>query len=54
MGKEDPLEEGIVTHSSILAWEISMDRGAWRVIVHRAAESRTLPSMHTQDTARNL
>ena len=53
MGKEDPLDEGIITHSSILAWKISMDRGAWRVIVHRAAKSRTLLSMHTQDTARN-
>ena len=25
---EDPLEEGMATHSSILAWRISMDRGA--------------------------
>ena len=29
LGWEYPLEEGIVTHSSILAWRISMDRGAW-------------------------
>ena len=28
-GWEDPLEEGIATHFSILAWRISMDRGAW-------------------------
>ena len=27
---EDPLEEGMATHSSILACRISMDRGAWR------------------------
>ena len=26
---EDPLKEGIATHSSILAWKISMDREAW-------------------------
>ena len=26
---EDPLEEGMTTHSSILAWNIPMDRGAW-------------------------
>ena len=26
---EDPLEEGMATHSSILAWRIPMDRGAW-------------------------
>ena len=25
---EDPLEEGMAAHSSILAWRISMDRGA--------------------------
>ena len=24
---EDPLEEGMATHSSILAWRIPMDRG---------------------------
>ena len=28
---EDPLEDGIATHSSILAWRIPMDRGAWQV-----------------------
>ena len=27
---EDPLEEGIATHSSILTWSIPMDRRAWR------------------------
>ena len=26
---EDPLEEVMVTHSSILAWRIPMDRGTW-------------------------
>ena len=30
LGWEDPLEEGMATHSSILAWMIPMDRGAWR------------------------
>ena len=28
LGWEDPLEEGTATHSSILAWRISMDGGA--------------------------
>ena len=28
LGWEDPLEEGIATHSSIPAWRIPMDRGA--------------------------
>ena len=41
LGREDPLEEGIATHSSILAWRIPMDRGAWRATVHRVAESDT-------------
>ena len=27
--QEDPLEEGMATHSRILAWRIPMDRGAW-------------------------
>ena len=40
-GWEDPLEEGIATHSSILAWRISMGRGAWQPIVHGVAKSWT-------------
>ena len=34
LGQEDPLKEGIATHSSILAWRNPMDRGAWRATVH--------------------
>ena len=30
LGWEDPLGEGMATHSSILAWRIPMDRGAWQ------------------------
>ena len=33
VGWEDPLEEGMATHSSILAWRILMDREAWRATV---------------------
>ena len=29
LDQEDPLEEGMATHSSILAWTVPMDRGAW-------------------------
>ena len=29
LGWEDPLEEGMAMHSSILAWRIPMDRGLW-------------------------
>ena len=42
LGPEDPLEEEMATHSSILSWKIPMDRGTWRATVHRVAESDTL------------
>ena len=41
LGWEDPLEEGTATHSSILAWRIPMDRGAWETTVHGVTESLT-------------
>ena len=41
LGWEDPLEEGKATHSSILAWRIPMDRGAWWAIVHSVTKSWT-------------
>ena len=34
LGSEDPLEKGMTTYSSILAWRIPMDRGAWQPTVH--------------------
>ena len=39
LGWEDPLEEGMATHSSILAWRIPMDRGDWQGAVHGVAKS---------------
>ena len=41
LGQEDPLEEGMATHSSVLAWRIPMDRGTWWATVHDVAKSRT-------------
>ena len=41
LGWEDPLEEGMATPSSILAWRIPMDRGAWRATVHGVAKNQT-------------
>ena len=37
LGWEDPLEEGMATHSSILVWRIPMDRGA----IHRVSKNQT-------------
>ena len=34
LGREDPLEKGMGTYSSILSWKIPMDRGAWQATVH--------------------
>ena len=33
-------EEGVATHSSILAWRIPTDRGAWRATVHGVTKSQ--------------
>ena len=41
LGWEDPLEEGMATHSSILAWRISMERVAWGATVHGVTKSQT-------------
>ena len=41
LGWEDPLEEGLANHSSIPAWRIPMDRGAWQATAHGVAKSRT-------------
>ena len=51
-GWEDPWEEGMATHSSILAWRIPMDRGAWQATFRGVAESQTpLSDLSTQHTA---
>ena len=42
LGWEDPLEEGMAAHSSILAWRIRMDRGAGWATVHGVTESTQL------------
>ena len=38
LGGEDPLEESMATHSSIVAWRILQDRGAWQATVYRVAQ----------------
>ena len=41
LGWEDPLEEGMATHSSMLAWRIPMDRGVWQATVRGVTDSWT-------------
>ena len=40
LSPQDPLEEGMAAHSSILAWKNPMDRGAWWATVHEIAKNR--------------
>ena len=51
LGWEDPLEEGLVNHSSILACRILMDRGAWWATVHGVAKNWTLLSDKAQHSS---
>ena len=41
LGWEDPQEEGMATHSNILAWRIAMDGGAQQATAHEVTKSRT-------------
>ena len=41
LGWEEPLEKGMVTHSSILAWRVPMDKGAWQATVHGVTQGQT-------------
>ena len=41
LGWEDPLQKGMATHFSILAWRIPMDRGAWWATVHGVTKGLT-------------
>ena len=41
LGREDPLEEEMATHFSILAWKNPVNRGVWQATVHRVAKNWT-------------
>ena len=41
LGWEDPQEEGMATNSTIIAWRIPMDRGAWQATLSGVAKSQT-------------
>ena len=47
LDQEDPLEEGMALHSSILAWRIPMNRGAWTAAVHGVAKSQRRRRLNT-------
>ena len=38
LGREDPLEKEMATHSSILAWKTLWTRGAWQATVNGVAK----------------
>ena len=44
LGWEDPLEEGMATHSSILGWRIPRTEEPGGATGHGVAQSRTRPS----------
>ena len=47
VGQEDPLEEEMATHSSILVWRMPTDSDGWRATAHEVTKSRTWQSIHT-------
>ena len=51
LGQKDPLKKKMATHSSILAMENSMGRGAWQAIVRRVAESGSTEYAYVQLSA---
>ena len=54
LGWEDPLEEGMAAHSTILAWRIPMDREAWQATVHEVTNSQTWQQLSTQHSTKFL
>ena len=41
LAREDPLEKEMVTHPSILAWEIPLSLGCWCATFHEVKKSQT-------------
>jgi len=46
LGREDPLEEGMTTHSRILAWRIPWTGGAYRATVSRVTNLTQLKQLN--------
>ena len=49
LGQEDPLEEGMATHSGILAWKIHEQRGLVGYSPWGCKESNATEHTHTQN-----
>ena len=49
LGQEGPLEEEIATHSSIIAWEIPMDRGPWQATVYGVTKESDMTEQPNND-----
>ena len=41
LSQENPLEKETATHSSTIAWEIPIDKGAWQATAHGVTKSWT-------------
>ena len=50
---EDSQEKGMAAHSSILAWRIPVDRGAWWTTIHGITKSQTQLSTHAINLCTN-
>ena len=51
---EDPLEERMAIHSSILAWRIPMYRRTWQAAVHGVTKRWTRATKHASKKKENL
>ena len=54
MGWEDPLEEEMATHSSIVACKIPWSEEPAGLTVHRVTKGQTRLSMHTCFSSENI
>ena len=56
LGWEDPLEKEMAIHSSILAWRIPMDRGAWQAqsMGHKGSDTTEQLSTPAQRTSHTV
>ena len=48
LDQEDPVEEGMATHSSVLAWRVLMDRGGWWATFHGVEKELDMTEQLTQ------